>query len=433
MSPFLIACEMGNLAIVKLLAETGKVQTDRHPYGLPPLGYASKNGHLPTVLYLLREMQRGPVTREILAATILNGHKSVAEALLPAIASSSQDSSLDRPYDSGFPPDRVKLGPDRFVIFNQHISRLLDVDFIPMPGISGVKSITFSHCGRYIALARPHGIEIYDIIKMERTANSKHDGIRGHKDIMSFSPDGKYLVAVTAAQFSSVSIWDMTDKTHHRTFEITHGSVRSIHFRKDGRIFLIIVMDSSIELWDVENGFAEITFSLDVSVNKASISSNGKYLGAESRDGTVCIWNISTREVLKRFERSNPYDRYTASPITFSPKDENTFCYSTTEGPQLGKVEGGPCTQCTSKCKNPNGKANVFAFTSDSNLLIFDKKRNITEFLDTQSGLSHFILQGKGKSLFGTRIGIASSPTQRLFAIYDNDEVSLCSYRYLGT
>lgn len=146
----------------------------------------------------------------------------------------------------------------------------------------------------------------------------------------------------------------MTDKTHHRTFEITHGSVRSIHFRKDGRIFLIIVMDSSIELWDVENGFAEITFSLDVSVNKASISSNGKYLGAESRDGTVCIWNISTREVLKRFERSNPYDRYTASPITFSPKDENTFCYSTTEGPQLGKVEGGPCTQCTSKCKNPN-------------------------------------------------------------------------------
>lgn len=206
MSPFLIACEMGNLAIVKLLAETGKVQTDRHPYGLPPLGYASKNGHLPTVLYLLREMQRGPVTREILAATILNGHKSVAEALLPAIASSSQDSSLDRPYDSGFPPDRVKLGPDRFVIFNQHISRLLDVDFIPMPGISGVKSITFSHCGRYIALARPHGIEIYDIIKMERTANSKHDGIRGHKDIMSFSPDGKYLVAVTAAQFSSVSV-----------------------------------------------------------------------------------------------------------------------------------------------------------------------------------------------------------------------------------
>ncbi|KAI0099457.1 WD40 repeat-like protein [Daldinia grandis] len=452
-SPFLTACRTGNLAIVKLLAKTGKVQASRRDDNrLSPLGYASRSGHLPIVLYLLQEMQHGPVTRETLADAAVNGHKSVAEALLPIIASSSQDSSPNTPYYTGFPLHCVKLGVDRLAVFNQYITpRLLDVDFIHIPDVSTAESATFSHCGRYIALARNHAIGIYDIVKKEYTENLKHDGVEHPMGRMSFSPDGKYLTTVTTKLPPSVTIWDMALKSHRITHDITTGSVQSIYFRADGSIFLIVSVGGLIQLLNAVSDSIETTLSsgtLSLVVG-ASISSNGKYLVAASEDGTFSIWNVATRQLQQQFVECMQRKGLcsSSSPIAFSPRDENVFCYTTAEGPRLGKIEGDQCTRWTPKSRNSHvsfskitrriiyhiktqqGNADISAFTFDANLLMFDKSSSTIEFLDIHSGLSHFLIQGQYVRYFGRYI--VSSPTQGLFAIGINDKVNIFSYRYL--
>lgn len=102
-SPFGEACALGHLDIVKLLFETGKVETNwllgYHPQGCKntnsmrpttPFGYACIEGHVAVVQYLLQQNQPQILfDGGILARAAYQGHSTIVDMLLVETAASS--------------------------------------------------------------------------------------------------------------------------------------------------------------------------------------------------------------------------------------------------------------------------------------------------------------------------------------------------------
>ena len=100
-------------------------------------------------------------------------------------------------------PDRVpahvkKTRDDWFVIFNQHVPRVLDVDLVhTLSHESVVCCVRFSHDGKYVATGCNRSAQIYDVTSGEKVCVLQDESadVTGDLYIRSvcFSPDGKYL------------------------------------------------------------------------------------------------------------------------------------------------------------------------------------------------------------------------------------------------
>ena len=100
-------------------------------------------------------------------------------------------------------PDRVptalkKARDDWFVIFNQNIPRLLDVDLVhTLHHQSVVCCVRFNHDGKYVATGCNRSAQIFDVQTGEEVCVLQDDGVDATGDLyirsVCFSPDGKYL------------------------------------------------------------------------------------------------------------------------------------------------------------------------------------------------------------------------------------------------
>ncbi|KAI1658130.1 WD40 repeat-like protein [Daldinia decipiens] len=429
-SPFISACRVGNLPIVKLLFETGKMQVNRrasdgdhHPMSrITPLGHATEKGHFPVVRYLIQKAKVSPVTREILAIALSRGYESlIHKELLPAIATSPQENIQGDPYESGFPLDCVKLRTNWFVIFNQHSPRLFDVDLHHIPQITPPISAIFSGCGKYIASIHEEAVQLYDITTRKAyTLNSGPDS--RDMSLQIFSPDSKWLVAATKER--EVYIWDITSRQLRHKLNAEIGPIMSIHFTNDKRILASRFHADEIQVWDVDNHTIEITIDAGVwsRPSAVTISPDNNFLVAGFMQDEVRVWDIHTGHLVQCHYIDG--NRDIVSNISFSPYDENVFRCTTETMFEVRTLKCQRLHNITPVVKGFSQKS--YIFQSDSNDILFECIDGGVQLRDIKTRNSYLRLETINSHTYDMKI--TASLTGNVFATYGGKDLFIWSY-----
>ena len=163
-----------------------------------------------------------------------------------------------------------------------------------------------------------------------------------------FSPDGKTIASGSAGwtgidgQIGVVNLWDVEKGTLQKTLRastpFSGDSVNSVRFSPDGKTIASgrgrwYDFDNEewqggpVELWDVESGkLIKTLYTYTSSVNSMSFNDDG-LLAVGCGDGIVYLWNVKTRELIKRLE-GHWYDAITS--VIFI--DENRLLAASSDG-----------------------------------------------------------------------------------------------------
>ncbi|KAH8158537.1 hypothetical protein CIB48_g9706 [Xylaria polymorpha] len=303
-------------------------------------------------------------------------------------------------------PDRVpahvkKTRDDWFVIFNQHVPRVLDVDLVhTLSHESVVCCVRFSHDGKYVATGCNRSAQIYDVSSGEKVCVLQDENVDVTGDLyirsVCFSPDGKYLA--TGAEDKLIRVWDIANRTIRNTFAGHEQDIYSLDFARDGRTIASGSGDRTVRLWDIESSSNILTLTIEDGVTTVAISPDTKYVAAGSLDKSVRVWDIHQGYLLERLE---------------GPEGHKDSVYSV--------------------AFSPSGKELDFvlsvALTPDASWVMSGSKDRGVQFWDPRTGYTQLMLQGHKNSV----ISVAPSPTGGFFATGSGDmRARIWSYRTLA-
>ncbi len=176
--------------------------------------------------------------------------------------------------------------------------------------------LVYSPDGRWLAVGRSRSLGLVSVwlIDMETmkkvreltfpasvahvfTSGGKPDGVR----CLSFSPDGKYLVA--GSRGGSLNGWDMSaDPPPRRSWQAHSGIVSSVAFSVDGKSLFSGSEDQTVKRWSVENEWKE-TAANDFGDRVQAISTGPDGMLAISRyEEPVAMVDAANLEMLPQFK-----------------------------------------------------------------------------------------------------------------------------------
>ncbi|KAI0191452.1 WD40-repeat-containing domain protein [Xylaria flabelliformis] len=320
------------------------------------------------------------------------------------------------------PAHLKKVRDDWFVIFNQHVPRILDVDLIhTLSHETVVCCVRFSHDGKHVATGCDHSAQIYDVCSGEKVCVLQEDiDIIGDMYIKSvcFSPDDKYLA--TGGQGRLVRVWDIASRTIRNTFAGHEQDVHSLDFSRDGRTIASGSTDRTVRLWDIKSNTNILTLTTEDIIMSVAISSDTKYLAAGSLDRSVYVWDLHQGLLLGRFDGHGDM----VYSIAFSPSSKELISGSldrtiktwefSPDVPDDTIPKGG---RCIKTFINHRDFVLSAAFTPDASWVISGSNDGSVLFLDPRTGYTQLLLQGHKSSV----ISVDPSPTGGFFATCSGD------------
>jgi WD40 repeat protein len=116
--------------------------------------------------------------------------------------------------------------------------------------------------------------------------------------VLSFSPDGKKLLAGTAS--GQLEVVDLALRSFEQSFSDFNGAVRFGEFLNDKQMFTVAAVNS-LRLWDVATissiaGHAHAVTSL-------ALVPGGKQLLSGSKDGSVRLWDLEKNEQVRQMDQ----------------------------------------------------------------------------------------------------------------------------------
>lgn len=253
-------------------------------------------------------------------------------------------------------PDRVPTGlkkarDDWFVIFNQNIPRLLDIDLVhTLSHESVVCCVRFSHDGKYVATGCNRSAQIFDTVTGEKVCVLQDDNVDVTGDLyirsVCFSPDGKYLATGAEDKLIRVSfcpqltgssaclipsanyfheteqVWEIASRTIRNTFAGHEQDIYSLDFARDGRTIASGSGDRTVRLWDIEAGSNPLILTIEDGVTTVAISPDTKYVAAGSLDKSVRVWDTHTGYLVERLEGPEGHKDSVYS-VAFSPNGKD--------------------------------------------------------------------------------------------------------------
>jgi hypothetical protein len=155
--------------------------------------------------------------------------------------------------------------------------------------IKNVDRASFSPDGRWIvAVSRGNTAQVRDA----RTGQPVGQLLKGHN--ASFSPDGNRVV--TVLQDNAVQVWDARTGQPAGTALKADGSFTGtyVSFSPDGE-WLLVVYDKTARIWDAQTSRpVGPPMKQNGSISSANFSPNGKYVVTVSEDQSTQVWNAQT-------------------------------------------------------------------------------------------------------------------------------------------
>ncbi|EJD44391.1 WD40 repeat-like protein [Auricularia subglabra TFB-10046 SS5] len=261
-------------------------------------------------------------------------------------------------------PDSIRFSPkgDRFATLSlQGMVKIWSLSGtkinVGLPPARGVNDIAFSASGTYLASGSAEGtICIWDA----KTGKLVGEPLTGHEQdviLVSFSPDGRSLIASSGYGEETIRRWDVASgkpiggpiKARVGTiayspdgtrlayqdgdiicfWDISTGSaygdklkghtdtVIDVTFSPDGTFIGSSSKDRTIRLWDTASRACVATFDGDVAAS-IRFSPDGVRFAAWSGFGPVRIWNISSRKIETQIH-CDDYDMSPCADLAFSP------------------------------------------------------------------------------------------------------------------
>lgn len=177
-----------------------------------------------------------------------------------------------------------------------------------------INAIAMSADGQLLAVARQGEVELLSLPAMKSL--HKFDGLRGSVNGVSFSRDGKFVVAAAGEPglFGEATLLAIDYKPV--TFRAHKDSLYAAALSPDGALLATGGYDSAIKLWNAVSGKELRTLEgHNGAVFELAFRPDGKVLASASGDRTVKLWNVATGERLDTLKESQK-ELYT---LAFSP------------------------------------------------------------------------------------------------------------------
>ena len=224
------------------------------------------------------------------------------------IASASHDNFI-RLWDiqtgrclSMFEKPSIRIGKFKFEVLDGQVDEI---------NCLGFNSVSFSPDGKYVVAAgRDSAIYVWDISTNECVAKIYNYDIRCPVNVAKFSPDGKLIISGGEylnnqdACIHSLSFWE-SRKGRHLFSRDTKEPVYDISFSHDGKR-LATIGDNYIHIWDTES--YELLTCFEYRTNRQNsedpkrilFSPKGDIIAISSYD-TIQIWELETRKMIQSF------------------------------------------------------------------------------------------------------------------------------------
>ena len=222
--------------------------------------------------------------------------------------------------------------------------RPMSIDAVANNERKKITAVAFNKDGDLVAAAlwkkgvKPQ-VLVWKVSTLELLMDGPLESEEGEKIYtVQFSPDSRRLATGGISQF--VSIWLLAGGSRQKpvTCREEHtGSIRSVAFSPDGKIFTTASGDTTLILWDTFNGdqLAPPLAGHQAPVVTAMFSPDGKWLASGSDDHSVILWNVDTRRRVARLSGHTD----TVRALAFSPKVDRLYSGSFASAVQTG--DGG--------------------------------------------------------------------------------------------
>ena len=296
--------------------------------------------------------------------------------------------------------------------------------------VDSVEAILFSPDGyRLASTGRDGTIRLWDATTYLVTRT-----LRGHADAINaiaFRADGRWLCS--AGVDRTARIWDTETGESIRTLDGFPSSVRSVVFAPDGRWLACAGGDGktggTVLVWElrrdgvISSQPARVYRDAAATINKITISRDGRWLAAGCRDGRIRFWNLvdgSGRTL--RGHRSEVYD------LVFSPDGQSLASGGEDEIVRLWSVVAG---EEKTAFPGHSGAVQSVAFSPDGRRLVTAGYDHTVKFWDIRTSeeiLSVPVAWAAVRLAFhrdGTRLAVGGAIEQgsdHTMAIWDSRE-----------
>ncbi len=166
--------------------------------------------------------------------------------------------------------------------------------------------------------------------KVKKLKGHADSGWRGALYTVDISPDGKF--GLTASFDSTVRVWDIENGEELRRFighqgTFRQGMVNSARFSPDGRSVISAGSDKTVRLWDAASGKLMRTFTGHTdAVKLAAFSHDGRLAISGDCDAVVIVWDVATGNIVRTFKgHSEGYTSFAGAlginGVGFTPDD----------------------------------------------------------------------------------------------------------------
>lgn len=250
---------------------------------------------------------------------------------------------------------------------------------------SSIISLTFSPDGKLLVAGTANGeVRLRRIADgAELHVSKKH---RGWVMSLAFSPDGSLLASASSDQ--TIKLWDHHTGRCCKTLQGHTHWVSSVVFSPDGVMLASCSYDGVIKLWNIPTGQCLRTLKGHTHwVSSVAFSPDGDTLASGSYDATVKLWDVHTGQCQKTLhEHCQP-----VRSVAFSPDGGTLASGSEDQTIKLWRVSDDLCSHTL---QGHIGKVMSVSFSPDGQTLCTGDEDAVVRLWNVQTGACYKVLQG---------------------------------------
>jgi WD40 repeat protein/transcriptional regulator with XRE-family HTH domain len=241
-------------------------------------------------------------------------------------------------------------------------------------------SIAISPDGKRLASAgKDHLVKIWEV-----SSGQCLGVLEGHTNwvnSVAFSPDGKLLASGSNDQ--SIKLWAVATNVCLRTIQTELDMFWSVAFSPDGSLVAGCGNRPAIGLWRVDNGkpLKELeTEAQGSAVYSIAFSPDGKNLLSGSKDGTLCLYDLSREAPFKTWQGHNSLIR----SVAFSPNGQLVASCGEEQTVKVWEVQS-TLGECYRTLQGYSHRIGAVTFSPDGNLLASGGDEQVIRLWNTES------------------------------------------------